>query len=154
MGQYIGNVQATSNSSANTEDTFIEIDMPASTIAKIKRIRVSFNTAATDANCRIKLLRKSATGAGTTAAMTEVKKDPLAPAATAVGTLKSGTNTWAAGTVTDTIDEIQVNTRGIWEWVARDDQDYIVLESGGLFGVNLLVSSASIICKVTLEWIE
>ena len=154
MPQYIGNVQATSNSTANTFDTFIEIDLPASTIAKIKRIRVSFNTAASDANCRIKLARKSATGSGTTAAMSEIKKNPLAPAAVAVGTIKSGTNTWAEGTIVDIIDEIQVNCRGIWEWIARDEDDYIVTESGGLFGVNLAVSSASIVCKVTMEWVE
>lgn len=154
MAQYIGNVQATSNSTINTFDTFIEIDAPASTIAKIKRIRVSFNTAASDANCRIKFCRKSATGAGTTAAMTEVKKNPLAPAAVCVGTLKSGTNTWAEGTITDTIDEVQVNCRGIFEWVARDDDDMIVLESGGLFGVNIANNTASIVTKVTLEWLE
>jgi len=154
MAQYIGTVTATSNGTANTEDTFIEIDAPASQIAKIKRIRVSHQTAAQDGSTRIKLCRKSATGAGTTAAMTEVKKNPLAPAALCVGTLKSGTNTWAAGTITDTIDEIQVNQRGIWEWVARDEDDYIVLESGGIFGVNLLSSAISIVIRVTIEWVE
>jgi len=154
MAQYIGFVSATSNSSANTEDTFIEIDLPAGQIAKIKRIRVSTLTAAQDGSTRIKLCRKSATGAGTTAAMTEVKKNPLSPAALAVGTLKSGTNTWAAGTITDTIDEVQVNQRGIWEWVARDEDDYIVTDSGGLFGVNIFSSAISIVTKVTIEWVE
>jgi hypothetical protein len=154
MAQYIGFVEATSNSTLNTEDTFFEIDLPAGQIAKIKRVRVSFNTAAQDGICRILMCRKSATGAGTTAALTEVKKDPLSPAALAVGTIKSTTNTWAAGTKTDTVDDVAVNTRGIFEWVARDDQDYIVTDSGGIFGVNLFVSIASIKCKVTVEWIE
>jgi len=154
MAQYIGFVSATTNTSVNTEDTFIEIDMPASTIAKIKRIRVSHNTAASDSCTRILLCRKSATGAGTTIAMTEVKKNPLAPAALCVGTIKSTTNTWAAGTKTDTLDDIQVNGRGIWEWVARDDDDMIVLESGGIFGVNIMNNTASIILKVTIEWVE
>jgi hypothetical protein len=154
MAQYIGWVAATANSSANTVDTFIEIDLPASQIAKIKRIRVSHTLAAQDGQTRIILCRKSATGAGTTAAMTEVKKNPLAPAALAVGTIKSGTNTWAAGTITDTLDEIQVNTRGIWEWVARDEDDYIVTTSGEIFGVNIACSVASMTIKVTIEWVE
>lgn len=153
MANYICTVQATSNTSTNTEDTFVDIDAAASTVIKVYRIRVSHNTSASDANTRIKIFRKTAIGAGSTTG-TIVRKDPLAPASTSAATIKNGTSTYAAGTTTDLVDEAQVNARGIYEWVARDDSDMITAASGGIIGVNILNNTASIVIKVTIEWIE
>lgn len=153
MAQYICTVQATSNSSANTEDTFMDLEAPASFAFKVKRIRVSHNTPASDANTRIKIFRKTAIGAGSIGG-TEIKKNPLSATPQVIATVKNGTSTYAVGTTTDLIDEVQVNARGIWEWVARDDDDMIVPVAGDFIGVNILCSSASIVIKVTMEWIE
>ena len=153
MGQYICTVQATSNSSVNTEDTFMDIDAAANEVIKVKRIRVSHNTAASDSNTRIKIFRKTAIGAGSTAG-TIVRKDPLAAATNSAATVKNGTSTYAVGTTTDLVDEVQVNGRGIWEWVARDADDMIIAASGGIIGVNILNNTASIVIKVTMEWME
>lgn len=131
----------------------MDIDAASATVIKVVRIRVSHNTAASDSNTRIKIYRKTAIGAGSTSG-TAVRKDPLAPASTSAVTVKNGTSTYGAGTVTDTIDEIQVNGRGVFEWVARDDQDMITAASGGIIGVNILNNTASIVIKVTMEWIE
>jgi hypothetical protein len=153
MAQYICTVQATTNTSINTEDTFMDLEAPASFAFKVKRIRVSHNTAASDSNTRIKIFRKTAIGAGSVGG-TEVKKNPLSATPQVVATVKNGTSTYAVGTTTDLIDEVQVNGRGIWEWVARDDDDMIIPTAGDFIGVNILNNTASIIVKVTMEWIE
>lgn len=154
MGQYIAFCRATSNSTANTEDTFLDLAAPSGQAFELKRIRVTCATAASDTNIRVKIARKSAIGAGSTAA-TEVKKNPLDPAPLVVATMKNTTSTYAAGTITDTIDDaINFNARGMYEWVARDDQDMIVSASAGIIGVNIFVSAVSILVNVTMEWME
>lgn len=149
-------VRATSNSSANTEDTFIDIDAAANQVVKLVRVRVSCQTAALDNQYRVKICRKSASGAGTTAAGTEVCLDGThTAAAQAATTIKSGTNTFAAGTITDTIDDaIQFNSRGVFEWVARDENEKIKSAAGGIIGINIFNSAASIATAVYAVWEE
>lgn len=154
MSKYVVFVRATTNSTANTEDTAIDLDLPAGVIAKIYRIRACCQTPALDNHFRLKIARKSAIGSGSTTA-TENKLDPLSPAAQAVATIKNGTTAYGAGTITDTLDDaIQFNSRGLWEWVARDEEDMFVSDSGGIIGVNIFDSAASIAFALALYWKE
>ncbi|HTH21913.1 MAG TPA: hypothetical protein VL854_06815 [Nitrososphaeraceae archaeon] len=154
MGKYTCTVRATTNSSANTEDTAIDLDMPAGQACKIYRIRIVCQTAALDNQFRAKIARKSAIGSGSTGG-TELKMDPLIAPATAVATIKNGTTAYGAGTITETLDDaIQFNSRGNWEWVARDEEDMYVSDSGGIIGVNIFNSAASIAFAVTIWWTE
>lgn len=148
-------VRATTNSSAATEDTFIDIDAAANQVLKLVRVRVSCQTAALDNQYRIKIARKSAIGSGSVAA-TEVALDPNNPAAAqGVATIKTGTTAYGAGTITDTIDDaINFNSRGVWEWVARDEKEKICTTPGGIIGINLFNSAVSIASAVYAVWEE
>lgn len=154
MGQYVCTVSATTNSSGDTEDSFIDLTPASGRTIKIKRIRASVNTASDDSRYRIKVIRKSAPGAGSTTG-TIVKKDPLnSPTASTTAQVKNGTSTFAAGTAVDTIYDANFNGRATWEWVARDDEDFIVSNTAQIVGINLLCSAASKVVHVTVEWRE
>lgn len=148
-------VRATTNSTANTEDTFIDIDAAANQVIKLVRVRVVCQTAALDNHFRVKIARKSATGSGGVAG-TEVCLDGTHTAAAAAATtIKTGTTAFGAGTITDTIDDaIQFNSRGTWEWIARDDNEKIKSAAGGIIGINLFNSAASIASAVYAVWEE
>ena len=149
-------VRATSNSSANTEDTFIDLDAASNAIVKLVRIRVvPTATTAADNTIRVKIARKSAIGSGSTGG-TEISLNGAHTAAAAtVATIKNGTSTYGAGTITDTIDDaINFNQRGTWEWIARDDNEKISTSAGGIIGVNCFASAASQTLAVYVVWEE
>lgn len=162
MAQYTTNVQATSNSTINTEDLYVEMGGVASRTIKIKRVRVGFSdgtaTAGVDNHFRIKLVRYDTTTAGTTATYTPVPRNQNAPAANASGAtvkIKSGSTACALGTGTVTIvDLISVNGRALYEWLARDDDDMIVTKAGGFFCVALQSAVASQLFTVTVDHVE
>jgi len=157
MPQYIANVQATSNTSTNADDKFIEITAPAATIFKVKRLRVGFSdgtaTVGVDNYFRIKLVRTSTAGA-TGSAFTPIRKDVNSPASVCTVKVKNGTTAFTTGTVTDNIDWISVNGRMIYEWISRDDQDMIVVLPAGIFGIVLSSSVISQLFTVSCEWVE
>lgn len=153
MPRYTSLVNATSNSSGGTEDTFIDIDAAASQVFKVYRIRVSINTAASDGRTQVRVYRKTAIGSGSTTG-TIVKLDPLTPASAAAVTIKNGTSTYASGTTGDKLMEAQFNNRGVFEWVARDTEDMIRSGSGDMIGVNIVDSANSIITVVEVWWEE
>jgi hypothetical protein len=159
LAQYTANVQATSNTSTSTDDTFLEVKAAASTIIKIKRIRVGFGdgtlTAGVDNHFRIKLMRWDTTTGGTSASFTPIKKNANASAAAATVKIKSGTTALALGTTNvETVDIIGPNGRALWEWVARDDDDMIQVKAAGLFAVVIASPVASQKFSVTVEWVE
>lgn len=155
MAQYtLNNATATSNATINTDDVFIEVKAPVSTSFKVKRVRVGFSdgtaTAGVDNNFRIKLMRWDTTTAGTSTAFTPIKRDANSPAAVSTVKIKSGTTALALGTINiETIDIIGPNGRALYEWLARDDQDKIVVKPASLFAVVL--SSAVISQKFTVS---
>lgn len=146
--RYIATVVATSNSSADTEDTFIDITAAASTTAIVKRVKVSTKTAAKDDRIRVKIARKSASGAGS-AAGTAVPLRALAPTATAGVKVKNGTSSFAAGTITATLDEVELNGRATLDFPCEYET-----ATAGIIGVNIIRSDTSVETSVTVEWEE
>jgi hypothetical protein len=160
MPQYVANVQATSNSSANTEDVFIELKAPANVTFKVKRVRAGFSdgtdTAGIDNHFRIKLARWDTTTAGSATTFTPIARNQNAPASILTSAkIKNGTTALALGTGTVTIvDLISVNGRALYEWLARDEDDYIVVKPAGCFAVVLQSSVVSQKFTVSCDWVE
>lgn len=154
MAQYRVTVNATSNSTINTEDTWIEILPPSNVAILLKRIRISFpHTTVSDVPARVRITRSSAAGAtGTTG--TAVKTRPSAPASVSTVNIKNGTTAFTVGTVVDVVLDSVVNTRGVFEWVARDETDFIVSGVAQRLNVLLRVNLASMVCNVECDWEE
>lgn len=162
MGQYTTNVQATSNSTINTEDLYVEMGGQTGKTVKIKRVRVGYGdgtqTAGVDNHFRIKLVRYDTTTAGTTTTYTPVPRDANRQAANASGTtvkIKSGTTACALGTTNVTIvDLISVNGRALYEWLARDDDDMIVIKPASFFCVAIQSAVVSQLFTVSVDHVE
>ncbi len=158
MGEYSANVQATTNTSTNTSDTFIEIKAAASTTYRVKRVRVTYGdgtqTAGVDNVLKIMLYRWTTASAGSGTSFTPIKKDPLSPASGATCVIKNGTTALALGSTTEICDVISPNGRAAFEWVARDEDDYWRLVSGACFAIVIASPVASQKVACTLEWVE
>lgn len=146
--RYTATVTATSNSVADTDDTFIDLTAAASTTAILKRVKITTKTAAKDDRVSIRILRKSASGAGS-AAGTAVPNRALAPTATVGVKVKNGTSTFATGTITATIEEIELNGRATLDFPCEYET-----ATAGIIGINVLRSDTSVITSVTVEWEE
>lgn len=153
MAQYYTTVNATSNATANTEDTFIELLPPSGVALILKRIRISLSGTPADNATRIRVKRVSAAGATGTGG-TIAKKRPTAPAAVSTSTVKNGTTAFTVGTLVDTVLDASTNQRGIYEWVARDEDDYIVSNANQRVSVTIASSAVSIVHGVEAEWEE
>lgn len=154
MAQYRVTVNATANSSINTEDTWIEMFPPANVSILLKRIRISFpHTTVSDVPARVRVTRASAAGA-TGTSFTPVKTRPAAPASVSTVNVKNGTSAFSVGTVVDVVLDAVVNTRGIFEWVARDESDFIISGVNQRLNVLLRVNLASMVCNVECDFEE
>lgn len=159
MAQYTIVITATSNSSTNTDDTFIEIKAPASTTAKVKRVRVGYGdgtqTAGVDNYFKIKLYRWDTTTGGSSSTPTIVKRNANSVAAISTAKSKNGATALALGTTNlDIVDQIAPNGRALFEWIARDDDDYIVLKVAACFAVVIASSVVSQLFTVTVDFVE
>jgi hypothetical protein len=156
LGQYHADVNATSNATLATEDTWIELFPPAGVAIRIKRIRVSVSTAASDTITRVRVQRASAAGA-TGTAFTPTKRQPSTTGASATTcNVKNGTTAFSVGTaVANSVQlDVNFNDRGVFEWVARDDDDYIWSGVNERIAILLRDSVASIIHGVEVDWVE
>lgn len=159
MAQYTANVQATSNVTINTEDVFIEVKAPASVTIKTKRIRVGFSdgtaTTGVDNHFRVKFARWDTTTAGTSSTFTPVKRNGNAPPAVATCKIKSGTTALALGTTNiEVVDIISPNGRALYEWLARDDDDMIVVKPATCIAVVIQSAVASQKFTASIDWVE
>lgn len=128
MAQYQVLVNATSNATANTEETYIEILPPANVSVILTALRLSLpHTTVLDVPCEIRVLRTS-TGGATGTSFTPTKTRVASPASVSTVVVKNGTNAFTVGTIVDQLRRIAFNSRGVIEWVARDEYDKI--ESG------------------------
>lgn len=158
MGEFSCTVNATSNTSTNTADTFIEI---SGVYLALKRIRVRLGdgtaTAGVDNDWTLSIVRKSAGGATGTGG-TIVKNNPMGGSSGATVNVKNGTAAFTTATNLNTIDTAVVNGRAIFEWVARDERDmiynHITLVSGGMLAINIASPVASQKFQVTVFWTE
>ncbi len=154
MAQYTAVINATSNSTLNTEDTFVELLPPSAVSILLKRIRVSFPfTTVSDVPCEIRVVRSSAGGAtGTVGGI--VERRPNGPASVTTNMVKNGTTAFSVGTVVDTVLRATVNTRGVFEWVARDERDVIESGTNQRLGITCKIGVASCVTDVEVDWEE
>src|SRR3990172_7495537 len=112
MGEYAINLNATSNTSANTEDEFVEIPQP---FAKVKRVEVTFGdgteTGGDDGNSRVRLLALSVLSAGSGVATTEEKLNQNSRTSGLAVLVKNGTTALALGTVAGVLHQAVFNHR-------------------------------------------
>ena len=159
MAQYTSNVSATSNTTINTADVFVELKAPASVTIKVKRVRVGFSdgtgTAGVDNYFMVKLYRWDTTTGGSATTFTPIARNGNAPAAVATCKVKTTTTALALGTTNVTIvDQISVNGRALYEWLARDDDDMIVVKPASLFSVVLASGVVSQKFTVSVDHVE
>jgi hypothetical protein len=132
MPSYSANVAASFNS--NEDSIAIEIDTPANTTVKIKKIRVMHDdgtaTVTSDYHRDVKLIRETAAGTGGTS-FTPIKLD--GSATTSLCTVKTGP--MKTGTIGDTVDNLSVHCVTDFYWSAVDDDDKIVVSPGDIFAV-------------------
>jgi hypothetical protein len=153
LAQYNALVNATSNASANTEDTFIELLPPSNVAIILKRVRVSLTGTPADNNTRVRVKRVSAAGATGTSG-TAIRTRPAAPATVSTVTVKNGTTAFSVGTLVETVLDSAVNQRGIFEWVARDEDDYITSGINQRLAITVSSSAVSIVHTVECSWEE
>lgn len=159
MAQYTTNVSATSNATLNTADVFVELKAPAGVTMKVKRVRVGYSdgtaTIGVDNYFMVKLYRWDTTTAGSSTPFTPVPRNANFTAATTTGKVKTTTTALALGTTNVTIvDQISVNGRALYEWLARDDDDFIVVKPASLFAVVIASGVASQKFTVSVDHVE
>lgn len=182
MVQHVVNVTATSNSSVNTQDLFLEFGGATTATVKMKRCRVGFGSgqqaSGIDNNFLIQILIYTTTTGGSAASLS------FSPAAAGSGdqpvTSTSFGNVWTsrnANTSTTLpasltakvknnttalaigsgsvqyIDQISPNGRALYEWLARDDDDMIVSKPANFIAVALSSNVASQVFTVTCDFI-
>lgn len=159
MGQYKANVQATSNTTVNTDDVFVELNATSGLSFKVKRVRVGYGngtqTAGIDNHFRIKLMRWDTTTGGSSTTFTAIKVNANQGAAATTCKIKTGTTALALGTTNvETLDIISPNGRALYEWLSRDDDDMIVVKPASFFSVVLASPVVSQVFSVTVDWVE
>ena len=155
MAEYTCNVAATSNTSTNTDDIFIELKAAASTTLLLKRVRAtSHATTPADNEVQIRVTRNSAATAGSGTAYTPLKRRQSSPAATVTGLVKNGATALALGALTDTPIRASFNQRGAFEWIARDKDDYIECVAAQYIEIVIQCSAASQLISVEIDWEE
>lgn len=151
MPIYEAQVSATSNASGGTEDTFVEISAAAGSALRIRRFAVSVETAAQDTRSIILAKRVSAAGA-TGTAYTATRKDAQQRATSATVNVKNGTTAFTVGTLVDTPMRFNLNGRGLYEWVARNAAEELIVVGGNRFALTITCSAASIIHGAMVTW--
>jgi hypothetical protein len=158
LGDYTVTVNATSNGTVNTQDTFLEL---SGVLLGLKRIRVRLGdgtaTAGLDNDWRVDIVRKTAGGAtGTSGTAINTRKMGRTSGATV--TVKNGTSAFSTATLQETIDTSIVNGRAIYEYVARDESEMITnhttLGSGGMLAILIQSSVVSQKFQVSCYWTE
>lgn len=153
-------VNATSNGTINTEDTFVELAL-SNVAIRVKLVRVRLGdgtaTAGLDNDYRVRLVRKTAAGTGGTGG-TEVRKQQAADTPDVVATVKNGATNFTTATLGDIVDTVVKNGRETFEWIAKDEDDAIITHpttaSGNIFAVLIQSAVVSQTFQVTVEWDE
>jgi len=158
MTHYSTTVNATSNTTINTEDTFVEISVNHPKIVGVRvRLGDGTATAGVDNDWRVRLVRKTAGGATGTAG-TAVRLDQVDQTTGATVTVKNGTSAFTTATLGDIIDAVVLNGRETYTFIAIDPAKYIrvhpTLGSGGMFAVLIQSSVVSQKFQVTVFWEE
>ncbi len=148
---------------ANADDTYIEIKVPANVTIRIKRITFTdgagTNTALiVESGIRIKLLETSTTFVGTSVAFTPIRRNPNTSAsACTVKIRNTATQTNTNGTIVRTFDQIAPRNLFTFEWTARDLTDAITINGSATTFFALVVSKSGTAVQVktvSVTWEE
>lgn len=133
---YCANVTAPFPSSSDR--LAIEIDAPANTTIKIKKIRISDDDGTSlltsDVHKEIRLIRQSSAGTGGNTFTPINLDDNTTPS---IATVKTGGAGFLPGTIRDTIDALSLHSVTDFYWSAADEDDKIVVLPGDSFGIIL-----------------
>jgi hypothetical protein len=158
LAQYSIVCVATSNTTVNTDDGFVELKAPAAITVKVKRVRIGWGdgtaTAGVDNMFRVKLMRWTTGSVTAGSAFTPVKRNATSVVAISTVKIKATTTAFALGTTTEIVDQIPINGRAIYEWIARDDDDMIVTKPGEYFAVVIASAVVSQAFTVTVDFLE
>lgn len=153
--QYIVNLQGQADAAA-TECAMIALSTDSGEEIEIVRVRVSIRSPSSVDAYRVRFLRTSDIGTGSTSG-TAIKKDPSFAASQTTVNIKNGITDWLISgvTVIDAIDDTSFVGRSMLEWTAVDQDDKIIINNGDKFIVSLNPStnSAELFC-CTIEWKE
>jgi hypothetical protein len=153
MPEYKVGINATTNSVADTEDAFIELLSANPSVIRVKRIRIACQTASQDGRIQWRLLRTTTAGA-TGAAGTAVKKKPGTRATGATVNVKNAAVAFTVGTVGDIFDQGSLNTRAVYEWVPRGDEEVVEMTGDAVNRLVLGIKSSivSLVLDIYLEY--
>jgi hypothetical protein len=158
MAEYSVTVNATSNGTVNTEDTFVELSGLVVGILRVEaRLGDGTATAGLDNDWRIRLVRKTAGGATGTGG-TAVRFDQEGRTSGATVTVKNTTSAFTTATLGDVIYTQVCNGRALFQWMPRSDDEiirtHVTLGSGGMFAVLIQSSVVSQKFQVNVLWSE
>lgn len=156
MAAYKAVVQATSNSTAGTDDTWIEILPPAGVELVLKRLRIgNADTTVADQWCWVRVYRTTTAGSSGFP-YTPVKMRPEAPASVCSVVIKLTNNAFTVGTIATggIMDRTVFNTRGMYDWTARDADDFRVSGTNQRIAIVIAVNAASHDLCVEATWVE
>jgi len=148
MSDYTQVVEATSNSTPDAPDTFIDITAPASTSVTLKEVGVYTKDAAKDDTVTVYIYRQATSGSGSAAGSPKATR-PLAPAAVATTKIKNGTTPFALGGTQTLIR--QFNFNGRTPFVMPVD---IESASAGIISIVVARTDASLKTTVEARWSE
>lgn len=155
MQTYVCSVSATSNSTPDTEDVFIEFLNSISSVQRIRKITVTCEPESFTGVTKIRFKHTSSAGAtGVNGSITK-KQDSRNDASVGSGLkVKNGTAAFTAGTSVEDYGVWAVNGKLPFVWQAYDFKDEITLLANRALCVMISSSSASIVYTVTIEWEE
>jgi hypothetical protein len=120
--------------STNTDNLIIEVTAPANVTIRIKKIRITHDdgtgTTSADYYRKVKTITESVAGTGGST-FTPISQDQNGRAAGS--TVKTGLT--AVGTIDQTINNLSIHSTTDYFWQATDEDDYIVIKPGGIFGI-------------------
>jgi len=155
MVEYVVEVSATSNTGANTEDTFVEI----SGFHKIKKVIVRLgdgtDSAGLDNNYRVRIVTKTTLGATGTGG-TEVPRAHGDDRAAGIAALvKNGTTAFTVGVVGDVLEQAVRNARETYVWEPPEGYTTSNLLADGMASAVLIQNPVvSTVFQVTVVYEE
>ena len=113
------------------------------------------NTPNSDVDVTIKWAYGSSAGTGSTAGSAVKTRINTGASASTIG-WKFGTLAFTTGTITNTYDQVNFNGRAVYEWIPRGNEEFLDpgITTAGIFFVVLKVSSASVVCNVSVQYQE
>lgn len=145
---------ATSNTSGGVEDTWIEIFPPSGVSIAVKRVLLtSADTTLSDGYVLSRWGRFSTAGSGGTAA-TIIKLRPDSPNSVCTVNVKNGTTAFTLGTNIEYVTVQSHNARGIWEYVARDGDDFVSSGTNERLSWIMRTQAASHDMGIQMDWEE